>query len=232
MKAETSDVDRAHAVYTRTGLALYDWWVLGFSNRRIWKCDTEKILDLYKAHLSPNHLEVGVGTGYFLEKTLSDASQRVALFDINVNCLEKTSKRIAGYQPLVFQGNILEPVDLQGARFNSIGINYLLHCLPGRLEDKAEKVFDHLLPHLDNDGVVFGSTLLGLDIQRPLMAKLLMHFYNSKGILSNRQDSLGAMMEILSKRFRTFNVEVCGCVVLFWGKGLREAYRHRYTGDQ
>ena len=101
-----------------------------------------------------------------------------------------------------------------------------------QLEDKAEKVFDHLIPHLDNDGVVFGSTILGMDIQRPLLARLLMSFYNSKGIFSNQQDSLGAMMEVLSKRFRTFNVEVCGCVVLFWGKGLRETYRNRYTGEQ
>jgi hypothetical protein len=33
-------------------------------------------------------------------------------------------------------------------------------------------------------------------------------------------------MEALSARFRTFNVEVCGCAVIFWGKGLREAYRN------
>lgn len=231
MKAETSDLDRAHAVYTRTGLAFYDWWVLGFSNRWIWKCSTEKILDLYRAHLSPVHLEVGVGTGYFLAKGLSADCRRVVLFDINPNCLEKASKRIAGHQPRVFQGNILEPVNLEGGRFNSIAVNYLLHCLPGRLEDKAEKVFDHLIPHLDNDGVIFGSTILGMDIQRPFLAKLLMSFYNSKGIFSNQQDSLGAVMEVLSKRFRTFNVEVCGCVVLFWGKGLRENCRNRYTGD-
>ena len=232
MKAETSDVDRAHAVYTRRGLAFYDWWVLGVSNRWIWKCDTQKILDLYQAHLSTSHLEVGVGTGYFLEKSLSNESRRVTLFDINLNCLERASKRIAGHHPEVFQGNILEPVNLQGGRYDSIAINYLLHCLPSRLEEKAEKVFHHLIPHLDNDGVVFGSTILGMDIQRPLLARLLMSFYNSKGIFSNQQDSLGAMMEVLSKRFRTFNVEVCGCVVLFWGKGLRETYRNRYTGEQ
>lgn len=232
MKAEPSEVDRAHAVYTRSGLALYDWWVLGVSNRWIWKCRTENIEELYSAHLSPNHLEVGVGTGYFLAKGLSTDSRRVALFDINPKCLEKASKRIAAHHPSVFQGNILQPINLEGVRFDSIGVNYLLHCLPGRLEDKAETVFDHVIAHLENDGVVFGSTILGLDIQRPLPAKMLMAYYNSKGIFSNRQDSLGAIMEVLSKRFRTFNVEVRGCVVLFWGKGLRDTCRHRYTGDQ
>jgi hypothetical protein len=55
---------------------------------------------------------------------------------------------------------------------------------------------------------------------------MAMALYNRKGIFSNREDSLGAMMEALSTRFRTFNVEVCGCVLLFWGKGLREAYQN------
>ena len=36
MKAERSDVDRAHAIYTKRNLALYDWWVLGLSNHWIW----------------------------------------------------------------------------------------------------------------------------------------------------------------------------------------------------
>jgi hypothetical protein len=41
---------------------------------------------------------------------------------------------------------------------------------------------------------------------------------NQKRIFSNREDSLGSMMEALSSCFKTFNVEVHGSVVLFWGK--------------
>ena len=52
-----------------------------------------------------------------------------------------------------------------------------------------------------------------------------MNFYNRKGIFSNREDSLGSIMEALSKRFKTFNVEVEGCVVIFSGKGVRDSYR-------
>jgi len=231
MKAELSDVDRAHAAYTKRSLAFYDWWVLGISNRRIWKCETEKILELYRAKLSPNHLEVGVGTGYFLEHSLS-GRPRIALLDINRDCLDRTARRIEAYKPEIHQENVLEPLHLKGKRFDSIAINYLLHCLPGALEVKAGKVCDHLVPFLENDGVLFGSTILGLDIQRPFFAKLLMGRYNKKGIFSNAQDSLGGIMETLSKRFKTFNVEVCGCVVLFWGKGLRDGYRHTESADQ
>jgi hypothetical protein len=73
MKAELSDVERAHAIYTKGNLAVYDWWVLGLSNAFIWHCPTEKLLDLYRAHITNNHLEVGVGTGYFPAKTMPSA---------------------------------------------------------------------------------------------------------------------------------------------------------------
>lgn len=225
MKAELTEVERGYAVYTKRCLAIYDWWVLKVSNPLIWKCPTEKLVDLYRAHISNNHLEVGVGTGYFLEETLPGDRVRVGLLDANRNCLEKASQRISNYVPEIFQEDILEPLDLKTEDFQSIAINFLLHCLPGRLETKMPKVLDHLIPVLEDDGVIFGSTILGTDIQRPLIAKFLMSRYNKKGIFSNSEDALGAVMESLSTRFRTFNVEVSGCVVMFWGKGLRKAYR-------
>ena len=95
MKAELSDVERGHAAYTKRSLALYDWWVLGFSNKRIWKCPTEKLLELYRAHISDNHLEVGVGTGYFLKNTLPEGEPRVGLLDINRDCLDRAYREIA-----------------------------------------------------------------------------------------------------------------------------------------
>ncbi|MAS97102.1 MAG: methyltransferase type 12 [Verrucomicrobiales bacterium] len=221
MKAELSDVDRGAAAYTRRSLAFYNWWVLKVSNNLAWNCPTEKILELYREHITENHLEVGAGTGFFLQETLPQGMPRVALLDINRDCLDYASKKIADYNPEVFQENILEPLDLPGARFDSMAINYLLHCLPGNLEMKAETVFDNLIPFLKENGTVFGSTILGADVRRSLPAILLMKLYNRKGIFSNKNDSLGAIMEILSSRFKTFNVEVHGCVVLFWAKGLR-----------
>ncbi len=227
MKAELTDLEKGYMAYTRRSLAFYDWWVLGVSNKMIWKCPTGEILDLYREHLSDNHLEVGVGTGYFLERTLPQGKPRVALLDINRDCLEVAAARISDYRPEIHQENVLEPLKLQGAGYDSIALNYLLHCLPGNLEIKAGKVLDHLAPYLHEKGTVFGSTILGADIKRPVLAKILMNRYNKSGIFSNRQDSLGAVMEALSTRFKTFNVEVHGCVVLFSGKGLRDSYREK-----
>ena len=227
MNAELSDADRASAAYAKRSLAPYNWWELGVVSRCIWKCPTEEILELYSEHLSQNHLEVGVGTGFFLEKSLYEGYPRIVLIDSNSDSLVRAAKKLAEFKPETHQENILEPLDLTLAPFDSISINYVLHGLPGSLELKAEKVFDHLIPLLKNDGTIFGTTVLGAEIKKPLLANLWMNFYNRKGIFSNTQDSLGAIMENLSSRFKTFNVEVHGCVVLFSGKGLKESIRRR-----
>lgn len=221
MKAEPSDVDRAHRVYTPAKLAFYDWWVLGVSNRWFWKCPTEKLIGLYRTRLTRNHLEVGAGTGYFPAQTFA-VGGRLALLDINRHCLDRASKRLAAHRPEIYQENVLEPIPLKIAPFDSIALNYLFHCLPGPLEEKAAAVIDHLLPLLAPGGTIFGSTLLGKDIQRPWLSRPLMARYNRSGVFSNREDSLGGLMEVLSTRFKTFNVEVHGCAVLFWAKGLRD----------
>lgn len=223
MKAGLSDVDRAHAIYTKRNLALYDWWVFGVSNRRLWNCTTERLLGLFREHLTTNHLEVGAGTGFLLAEAMPPGEARLVLLDINRNCLERAAGLLAAFRPELVEGNILEPLDLPPPRFDSISLNYVLHCLPGRMEEKAATVFDHLLPYLENGGTLFGSSVLGKEIQRPLPARIAMALYNWKGIFSNDEDSLGGLMEALSQRFRTFNVEVQGCVVLFWAKGVRRS---------
>lgn len=225
MKARISDLESGHAVYTKRDRALYDRWVLGFLNSRVWQCPTSRLESFYREHMSPNHLDVGAGTGYFLEKCLpplEEVESRVALLDINRDCLDTASARIADYRPELYQENVLESFEIPEGRFDSIAMNYLLHCLPGDPEEKATIVFDNLLPHLIEGGTLFGTTILGKEISRPMLASIMMSRYNKKGKMTNANDSLGAVMDALSSCFKTFNVEVCGCVVLFWGKGAKK----------
>ncbi len=218
MKAARPEVDRAHAIYTKRNLALYDWWVFEVSSRRFWQCDAEWLLGLFRAHLTSNHLEVGAGTGHLLARTMPPGDARLVLLDINRNCLERAGARLAAFRPERIEGNVLEPLDLPSPQFDSISLNYVLHCLPGCAESKAKAVFAHLLPHLADGGTLFGSSVLGREVPRSPLARVLMAIYNRKGVFSNREDSLGGLMEALSASFRVFHVEVRGCVALFWGK--------------
>src|SRR5262249_54866919 len=159
--------------YTPLTLALYDLFVLGFSNSFVWRCHSRVLLDFYNEHISDRHLDIGVGTGYFLDKCrFPSTSPRIALFDLSLNSLAKTAARLHRYAPSRHLGNVLEPIDIGGG-FDSIGLNYLLHCVPGDLRTKSI-VFEHVKVLLNDGGVVFGSTILGKDVPHNFLAGKLL----------------------------------------------------------
>ena len=218
---ENFEIELGQAAYTPRVLRYYDLLVLRFSNRFIWRCPRRKLIDLYHQCMTDNHLDCGVGTGFFVDEFATQRDSRFALVDLNPHSLEAAFQKLRRFKPMIFRKNILEKLNLDCDPFDSVGMNYLLHCLPGKGIDTKAAAFDNVLPYLNDDGTLFGSTILGQDISKPILARLLMRYYNKKGIFFNQHDTLGDLMEELSRRFRTFNVEVSGCVVLFWGKGVR-----------
>lgn len=213
-----SDAHAGQAVYTARSLKLYDLVVLGISNRWLWKCPTAGLLEFYNEHISGNHLDVGVGTGYFLDRcSFPTPEARIELLDLNANSLASTAERIRRYRPIRHQANVLEPLRLDSEAFDSIGLNYLLHCMPGRMCEKAI-AFDHLNQLLQPGGTVFGSTLVQGGVARNPAARALMAFYNRKGIFSNAADSLETLEAELAKRYREWSVVPVGCAALFWAR--------------
>ena len=211
-------IKAGQAVYTKSMLKVYDLFVLGFSNRLIWRCPSKHILALYDRHVTANHLDVGVGTGYFLDLCRFPTDRpRVGLMDLNAGCLEAASKRISRYRPEIYRANVLEPIHLSTSKFDSMSLNYLLHCLPGTIKTKST-VFHHLKPLLNSGGIMFGATLLHDGIHRSGAAKRLMAFYNSKGIFTNTHDDLDGLREVLSTHFITITLEVIGCAAVFSGR--------------
>lgn len=218
MSVTSEQVMAGQAIYTKRVLNAYDLIVLGISNRFLWKCPTEKLVAHYNQHVSANHLDVGVGTGYFPDHCrFPSATPRIALMDLNQNTLEFASKRIKRYQPETYCRSVLEPIVFNEAAFDSVGINYLLHCLPGSIQEKAV-IFDHLKPLMNTGAVLFGSTLLHDGVSRSWGAKRLMDVYNRQGIFSNRLDDLSGLTQELNKRFKDVSVQVVGCAVLFSGR--------------
>ena len=94
-------------------LSIYDLVVHGLSNRFAWRCPTRRLLDLYRAHLSADHLEAGVGTGFFLDRTGDARIDRLALVDINRHCLDRAGRRLARFDPALIPG---EPAGSDRAR--------------------------------------------------------------------------------------------------------------------
>lgn len=206
------------AVYTKGTQSAYDFFVLGISNPYVWKCPTPRLVALYNEYASANHLDVGIGTGYFLDYCrFPSLTQRVALMDLNQISIEVASERIARYKPETYQRNVLEPIRINASLFDSVGLNYLLHCVPGSIETKSV-VFDHLKTLIKPNAVLFGATLLQGGVQRSWLARRLMDVCNKKGIFSNQADHLEGLTKELHKRFSDVSVEVVGCAALFAGR--------------
>jgi 2-polyprenyl-3-methyl-5-hydroxy-6-metoxy-1,4-benzoquinol methylase len=204
-----------YAVYSKASLAIYDALVLGLSNRFIWKCSSNHLTALYRKQLGSRHLDIGVGTGYFLDRAaFPDSHPDVTLLDPNEECLNAAAARISRYNPKCVRADALVPWPETLGQFASIGLNYVLHCLPGTMAQKCV-LLDHLQPHLSEDGVVFGATILQGGAPRSGIARKLMAIYNKKGVFSNENDTQETLQKELSSRFADVEIEMIGCVALF-----------------
>ena len=174
---------------------------------------------MFRKHVTLNHLDVGVGSGYYLDKCLENVNRRVGLLDLNKNSLNAASTRISRFKPEIYCDNALEPLNTKCEKFDSISINYLLHCLPGSMKEKSI-MFKHLEVLLNDQGVLFGSTILGKDSNVSYFAGKLMALYNNKGIFDNSSDDLQSLESSLKQYFKNVEITVIGCVAIFSAQKL------------
>lgn len=221
-KAVSKEAAAGAAVYSKFLLSFYDIEVLMFELPYIFKCPLYKIMEFFNENISSTHLDVGVGTGYFLDKCkFPTENPTVHLIDLNLNSLEKTSSRIKRFMPVSHQCNILEPIKADLPLFNSISAINFLHCLPGVMLTK-EAVIKNLKPFLKDGGVFFGATILGHGCSVGLLYKTANSIYNKKGIFRNLHDNASDLEVILSNNFEKVSVQVVGSVALFSGRMNRK----------
>lgn len=203
------------ATYTRRVLSFYDILVLGLISRRVWRCGRGEMLELYNRNIGVRHLDLGPGTGFFLDRCRHASPRpRLALVDLNSTVLTKASVRLRRFRPTTFQRDVLTPFDLDGQEYDSAGLNFLLHCLPGGMPHKA-KVFDHAAAHVRAGGRIFGSTVLTHDVPHTARARKLLASLNDKGTFDNPDDSLTGLEAELAARFSDYQLVTRGSVALF-----------------
>lgn len=217
----TSAAKRARpgqALYTRPFLAIYDRVALDGYCRFVWKCPARRLLELYDQHVSANHLDIGVGTGYFLDHCkFPTAHPRLALLDLNRNSLNKSARRLERHDPEIYHWNVLELDQLDVEGFDSIALMNLLHCLPGTMKDK-KTVFEHVKALLKPGGLMFGSTLVYRGVKRGLWARYQLAVNNILGVMCNKQDDPQGLEQNLRQVFPKSCVNIVGCEALFWAR--------------
>ena len=112
----TAEIEAGQRVYTPLVLRAYDLVVLGLSNRFAWGCRSATMLEQYERHVQGRHLDLGVGTGWYLDRCAWPVAEpEITLLDLNENSLATAARRLARYAPRTVRANVLEPLPLGSA---------------------------------------------------------------------------------------------------------------------
>jgi hypothetical protein len=210
-----AEVRSGQAIYNPLVLRLYDVLVLDVSNTLVWRCPKQRILRMYDSNVTGEHLDVGVGSGFYLDKCRFPVERpRITLVDLNPNALAFAARRIARYEVRTHRANVLAPLGLPEASHGSASLGYLLHCVPGDMRAKAV-VLSHVAAAVRSGGTVFGSTIVAEGGSIGSAARFVMGRYNARGIFHNSHDSADVLDAELGARFASHRLTVQGCVALF-----------------
>ncbi|GME62537.1 putative methyltransferase type 12 protein [Neofusicoccum parvum] len=226
---------------TSAGAALYFSWILRFVYDRLvlglyckyaWGCPTfTKLTGFYNGNVeasvsrSSSHriLDVGVGTGFFLEHAPLNQTEDIVLVDLNTNCLDTAAARTRKAHPHTHCATVHADVladqplssDDLGGQFDAISVMLLLHCLPGPPARKAAALI-RLRSLLDEDrGVLFGTTVLGKGVKHNMLGRLIMAWHNSIGVFDNYDDEAQSFIRPLQEAFKSVKWSVVGTMLLF-----------------
>ncbi|KAK7731802.1 hypothetical protein SLS53_008623 [Cytospora paraplurivora] len=218
-------------IYNPFVLQFYDALVLSFANAFAWRCSTKNVLlPFYREHLasSASHLDIGVGTGYYLLNSLNflRGKDRIVLMDITPHTLAMVEKRLksdAGLQQVesVLQ-DATKPWDRPALlpKFESISFFYVFHCMAGSsITEKVDAVCGSLKHHLEpENGIFYGSTILGVEAKHNYLGRIMMGLYNRKGFFGNLNDKESDLRDALKGHFEEVEVIREGKVALFTAK--------------
>ena len=213
--SQARDRGASGGIYNPVTLRLYDAGVLGLTNRLIWRCPTATMVEHYRSHAGRSHLDVGPGTGYFIERIDSPS---LTLLDLNASCLAAASNRVGhGRAVASLQQSFFDPLPREHS-FDSIGLNFLLHCIPSQEKwDRLSQLRGHLRP----GGTIFGSTVIADPETATLAARALNSTYNRLGVFGNADDTMDELANAL-RGYTEVSTRRVGQVALFSARRPQE----------
>ena len=199
--------------YSPVFLRIYDPLVLGLFSPLVWRCPTTYLVERYREHVGQRHLDIGPGTGHFLERAGLPDRHPVTLMDPNVNVLGHASRRLQRLDVTTIEADVLKPLPLEGP-FDSAALNGVLHCLPGPLSRKAAAVAN-VAAVLAPTGVLFGASILGDSGRHTWLARNMLRANNRRGTFDNLDDTEDGLRQILQAPFARVEMEVVGSMAIF-----------------
>jgi SAM-dependent methyltransferase len=204
----------AQAVYTRGKLAIYDKWVLGVFCPVVWRCPPSVMRRLYDQEVGRRHLDIGPGTGYFVDKATFPANPEITLLDLSRECLDMSARRLARYQPDICQANLMEPLPLPSGHFDSAAMNLVFHTIPGGWDHKGV-ILKHVAETLRPGGVLFGTSVLAEGVPMNRLTRNMLVEQHKRGNFQNQGDDPAGLERQLKKYFPEATVRIRGAVAVF-----------------
>jgi len=177
------------------------------------------MVEPYRRYARPGHLDVGPGTGYFLERAGLPENSPVTLLDPNPTVLDYASRRLQRLESSTVEADVCKPLPLDGP-FASAAMNGVIHCLPGPLPSKAAAVAN-VAAVLAPSGVLFGSTILGTSTRQTRLARRVLERNNQRGIFDNLGDTEEGLRAILELSFERVDLETVGSMAIFTATDAR-----------
>ena len=210
---------KGQADYNRLVLSLYDPLVVGPIARYVWRCPAERLVERYRRHVRPNHLDVGPGTGYFLGRSGLQDGSAVTILDPNPTVLRHAARALSRLDVTSVEADVLKPLPVAGP-FDSAALHLVIHCLPGPEERKARAV-ENVAATVADDGIFFGASVLGRSGRHTHVGRAMLKLFNRQGGFDNFDDSEESLHRMLAGSFEDVTLEVIGSIAVFSAAGPR-----------
>jgi SAM-dependent methyltransferase len=194
-------------------LRVYDRVVIGRVGPLVWRCPEGPLLGNYQRNIRDGHLDVGPGTGWFIDRSGLADGARVTIMDPNPTVLAFASAKLGRFEINAIEADVCKPLPVPGP-YQSAALNLVIHCLPGPQSRKAGAIAN-VASVLAPDGVFFGATVLGEAGPHTWLSRRVLHAFNRRGAFDNLDDSEAALREMLEASFRQVDIEISGSVAVF-----------------
>ncbi len=215
---------RGQSDYTRSLLRLYDPIVLGIVAKAVWRCPTSRLVEGYRQHIRDRHLDVGPGTGYFIEHSGLPDGSPVTVLDPNPTVLDHAARHLRRLDVTAVEADVLKLLPAAGP-FDSAALNLVIHCLPGPMSRKAAAVAN-VAAVLAPDGVLFGASVLGIAGPQTWLSRRVLAAFNRRGAFDNLSDTEAGLREILAASFADVELEIVGSIAIFAATRPRSGSSH------
>jgi SAM-dependent methyltransferase len=213
-----------HEIYTRRFMAIYDHLILGLYLRWVWRCPRPVLADHDRAHTGRRHLDVGPGTGYYLDVADLSPGTAITLLDPNPEVLVHAARRLVAHTPTTVHADACEPLPITGP-FESAALNLVLHCIAGT--DRKAAAIRHVAATLHEGGVLFGASVLGAPEVHGRLGRTAITTLNRRGIFTNLDDTEEALKCLLHDAFAHVALVRVGAVAIF---AVRQPHHHELDG--